>query len=45
VKSWENIIAPPVMSPPMRLELWRSIISGDANLNEDLKISLDATMP
>lgn len=24
---------------------WRSIISGDASLNEDLKISLDATTP
>jgi hypothetical protein len=24
---------------------WRSIISGDASLNEDLKISVDATAP
>ena len=24
---------------------WRSIVSGDASLNEDLKISVDATNP
>ena len=24
---------------------WKSIISGDASLNEDLKISMDATTP
>lgn len=24
---------------------WRSVISGDAQLNEDLKISVDATAP
>jgi hypothetical protein len=24
---------------------WRSIVSGDASLNEDLKISLDASTP
>jgi hypothetical protein len=24
---------------------WRSIINGDANLNEDLKISVDASSP
>lgn len=24
---------------------WRSVISGDAGLNEDLKISVDATRP
>ena len=24
---------------------WRSIISGDATLNEDLRISMDATRP